>query len=499
METGDLLRSTFDAVPDPIVVVTPDGIIRAWSRAAERVFGWTADEIIGQHYRRLVPPESVPKFEHFYARVLSGESIRTEGPRLRKDGTAVYCEVSVAPMRHGDDITGMVATLHDITEQRNLEEQLRHAQKMEAVGELAAGIAHDFNNQLTTIVGYAELATNALSPDHPVVADLEEIVHAAQSSAALTRQLLTFSRRQVMNLHPVDLPGVLGGLEKMLRRSVREDITITIRSSDPQLWIHADRAQIEHVVLNLVVNARDAMPGGGKILIEISPLHLDAAYLEARLEITPGDYVVMSVTDTGQGIPPDIQSRIFDPFFTTKAPGQGTGLGLAMVYGSVKQMGGSISVYSEPGRGTTFKMYFPRLTDAAAADRLPARRALTPGTGTILIVDDDARVRALTTRTLERAGYRVHVASNGVEALSVARRVKDPIDLLVTDIVMPEVNGPLLAQALIELGLKRVLYVSGYADQPMIHDQIARGAVSFLAKPFSPAELADKVARVLRV
>ena len=383
------------------------------------------------------------------------------------------------------------------SERRVVEEQLRQAQKMEAVGELAAGIAHDFNNQLTTIVGYAELASHSLAPDHPAVADLEEIVRAAQSSAALTRQLLTFSRRQVLNLHPVDLADLLTSLEKMLRRSVREDISIATRAAEPHLWINADRAQIEHILLNLVVNARDAMPSGGRILIEISPVALEEAYVGAHLEVTPGDYVVMSVTDTGEGIPHDIQDRIFDPFFTTKAAGKGTGLGLAMVYGSVKQMGGTIWVYSEPGRGTTFKMYFPRLTEADAAQNLPAHRALTPGTGTILIVDDDDRIRSLTIRTLERAGYRVHGASNGAEALTLARRLKDPIDLLVTDIVMPDVNGPTLAQTLVDAGLKRVLYVSGYADQPVIEEQIARGAVSFLAKPFSPSELADKVARVL--
>ena len=496
-ETNELLKSTFDAVPDAIVVVGPDGLIRAWSQAAERIFGWTSEEIVGRDYRTLVPPEGAGKFEQSYGRVLAGESIHTEAPRLRKDGTALYCEISVSPMRRGRQITGMVATLHDVTERRNLEEQLRHAQKMEAVGELAAGIAHDFNNQLTTIVGYAELASHSLAPDHPAIADLEEIVRAAQSSAALTRQLLTFSRRQVLNLHPVDLADLLTSLEKMLRRSVREDISIATRAAEPHLWINADRAQIEHILLNLVVNARDAMPSGGRILIEISPVALEEAYVGAHLEVTPGDYVVMSVTDTGEGIPHDIQDRIFDPFFTTKAAGKGTGLGLAMVYGTVKQMGGTIWVYSEPGRGTTFKMYFPRLTEADAAQNLPAHRALTPGTGTILIVDDDDRIRSLTIRTLERAGYKVHGASNGAEALTLARRLKDPIDLLVTDIVMPDVNGPTLAQTLVDAGLKRVLYVSGYADQPVIEEQIARGAVSFLAKPFSPSELADKVARVL--
>jgi PAS domain S-box-containing protein len=497
-ETNELLASTFDAVPDAIIVVTPDGIIRAWSRSAERIFGWMSDEIVGQDYRILVPDYDRARFEGLYQRVLAGESIRSEAARLRKDGVLVFCRSSVSPMRRDDTITGMVVTLHDVTEQRRLEEELRHAQKMEAVGQLAAGIAHDFNNQLTTILGYAELADQALPDGHPVKPDLTEIVNAAQSSAALTRQLLTFSRKQVINLQPLDVSELLDGLQKMLRRAVREDISIIVRTTEPALVINADRAQMEHILLNLVVNARDAMPGGGRILIETTAVRLDETYIGVHLEVNPGDYVVVSVTDTGEGIPPGIQARIFDPFFTTKAPGQGTGLGLAMVYGSVKQMNGSIWVYSEQGRGTTFKMYFPRLSAAAAADLQRTPRRSTPGTGTILVVDDDPRVRGLTARTLEHAGYTVHAAAHGAEALAIARQLKVPVDLLVTDVVMPEVNGPTLAQALVDMGLKRVLYLSGYADQPIIEKQIARGAVSFLAKPFSPAELADRVARLLK-
>lgn len=497
-QTHRLLESTLASVPHAIVVVNAGGRVRMWSGAAEQMFGWTAAEMAGQPYERLVPDSGLNEFRGFFNRVLSGESIRLTAPRLRKNGTTLQCDVSVAPVREPDGrISDMVATLGDVTEQRAIEDQLRQAQKMEAVGALAAGVAHDFNNQLTAIIGYTQLVQASIPAFDPAQADLEEVSKAAERSAALTRKLLSFTRRQLLQLEPVELTAAVIGVKAMLRRLVREDVVIETRTAPAPLWITADPAQLEHMILNLVLNARDAMPGGGRVLIEVAPAQVDEPYSDAHFQIAPGSYATLSVTDTGEGMAPDVQQRIFEPFFTTKGEGKGTGLGLAMVHTSVKQMGGTVWVHSEPGHGTTFKLYFPR-TDAAGERQAAVRGVLVPGSERILIVDDDDALRSMSARVLARGGYEVVEARSGTEAVDLVRRRGLSVDLLITDIVMPGLGGPALAQALIaENRLTRVLYVSGYADQPVLREQIARGAVHFLAKPYAPAELAARVRQAI--
>jgi two-component system, cell cycle sensor histidine kinase and response regulator CckA len=493
-----LLETTLASVPHAIVVVNASGRVRMWSGAAEQIFGWTAAEMAGQPYERLVPETGLQEFRRFFDRALSGESIRLTAPRLRKNGSTLHCDVFVAPVREPDGrISGMVGTLVDVTEQRAMEDQLRQAQKMEAVGALAAGVAHDFNNQLTAIIGYTQLVQATIPAGDPAQADLEEVSKAAERSAALTRKLLSFTRRQLLQLEPVELTAAVTGVQAMLRRLVREDVVIETRTGSEPLWITADPAQLEHMILNLVLNARDAMPRGGRVLIEVAPAQVDEPYADTHFQIAPGSYATLSVSDTGEGMPPEVQQRIFEPFFTTKGEGKGTGLGLAMVHTSVKMMGGSVWVHSEPGRGTTFKLYLRR-TDDSGERQAPARGVILPGSERILIVDDDDALRSMSARVLAQAGYDVVEARSGTDAVDLVRRQGLVVDLLVTDIVMPGLGGPALAQALIaENRLTRVLYVSGYADQPVLREQIARGAVHFLAKPFAPPELAARVRQAL--
>ena len=485
--------------PHAVIAADPDGIVTAWNPAAERMFGWTAAEAIGVR-TRTVPPSEHEAFAAMLQRTLSGETAEgVQALRRRKDGQDILCDISLAPLRDSAGvITGVVATITDISRLRSLEEQLRQSQKMEAVGELTAGIAHDFNNQLTAIRGYAQLAQYALPPDHQLQPDLREIDRAAESAASLTRQLLEFSRRRPLELRPVDLAQVVADSGKLIRRTLPESITIHTQISPEPSWIVADPGQLQHVLLNLVVNARDALPNGGAVRIETTVATLEEPFDDGRFQVPRGHYVVLSVSDTGIGMEPHVLARIFEPFFTTKGSGRGTGLGLPMVFSTVRQMRGSMGVHSEPGRGATFKMYFPRVT--AAGEPIPAARHAPASGGheRVLLVDDEPGIRALAARTLTRAGYLVEQADGAASALALARGAQAPFDLLVTDVVMPGMNGPSLAQLLVgQYGLKRVLYTSGYTNQPELEEQITRGAVQFLGKPFTPVELCDSVRKAL--
>jgi two-component system cell cycle sensor histidine kinase/response regulator CckA len=498
--SSGMLATVLDTTPHAIVVTDAEGLVTMWNAAAQEMFGWSASEVIGKPAPH-VPEHARAQYVAHRIRVLNGERLTNiEVERQRKDGTTIPCLLSVRPLqRDGRTITGMVATLVNLAQQRALEDQLRHAQKMEAVGELAAGIAHDFNNQLTAILGFAELAASALPPGHPVNADLDEVVKAATSAGSLVRQLLAFSRRQVLQIQPMEATAAVRSMDKMLKRAIHEDVSVRLKLEEQALWINADAAQFQHILLNLVMNARDAMPNGGTVLIEVSSVFLDEAYSAARLEVTPGEHVVVSVTDTGAGMSPEVQARIFEPFFTTKEPGKGTGLGLAMVYGSVRQMGGSIWVYSEPGHGTTFKLYFPRVSPEGARLANGRDAAHASGHETVLVVDDEDVVRQLTARTLTQAGYSVIAAADATQAFNLAREHGRPIDLLVTDVILPGMPGPALAQRFVgEFSLKHVLYTSGYTDLTHLRDQIERGTVNFLAKPFAPPELRAAVRRALK-
>jgi CheY-like chemotaxis protein len=382
---------------------------------------------------------------------------------------------------------------------RQSEGQLRQAVKMEAVGRLAGGVAHDFNNILTAITGYSELALMNLDPLDPVRHDVKDILAAAERATSLTHQLLAFSRKQVLHPQRLDLNQVVANLDKMLRRIIGEDIDL-VTILGPELGaVMADPGQIEQVIMNLVVNARDAMPQGGNLTIETANADLDEAYARKRVQVQPGPYVMLAVSDTGVGLDRDSLDRIFEPFFTTKEAGKGTGLGLATVYGIVKQSGGYVGVYSEVGHGTTFKIYLPRLEEAAGAGPPAAGTAeLRRGRETLLLVEDADLLRGLAREVLERAGYMVLEARNGAEALQVHQQHEGPIHLLLTDVVMPGMNGRELAEQLAPLEPEmKVLYMSGYTDDTIVQHGVLEPGVAFLQKPFSPAALTRKVREVL--
>jgi len=479
------------------------GTIVTWNPQAETIFGWPAGEVIGRHVADvIVPPLQRDAHRHGLQHFLeTGEgpilNRRLELVALRRDGTEVAVELAVAPIRLGQSWI-FSAFIRDISERNQLEQQLRQSQKMEAVGRLAGGIAHDFNNLLTAIFGYADLLAEDLPPGSAAQADVTEIRTAATRASALTRQLLAFSRQQVLQPVVLNLNDVVGDLQNMLQRMLGEDVELQAHFAADLGNTRADQGQIEQVLLNLVVNARDAMPTGGKLTIETGNVALDEHYAQTHRPVVPGRYVMVAVSDTGVGIDPATQTRIFEPFFTTKEAGKGTGLGLATAYGIVKQSGGYIWVYSEVGRGATFKIYLPRVdapTDVVAA---PPELGTVAGTETVLLAEDDPLLLPLARDVLKRLGYTVLEARTPADAMAVAQAHNGIIHLLVSDVVMPGESGLQLARRLLEVRPNlRVLYISGYSDEAIVRHGLLDPGTTFLQKPFSPAALARKVRELL--
>jgi PAS domain S-box-containing protein len=450
-------------------------------------------------------------------RVLRTAAVLRDGGRVeplefrivRPDGVVRHV-LAVQGDRHEDEdgrLTRVTGVVQDITELRQSEEQrqalegqLQQAMKMEAVGRLAGGIAHDFNNLLTGILGNVELALLDLAPDAPLAATLRTIGQAADSAAVLTRQLLAFSRKQIIEPRVVNLNDLIDNLHKMLVRVIGEDVTLRTVLSKDLHPVLVDPGQFQQVLLNLAVNARDAMPDGGTLVIETAEVELDEAYCAAHPEAQPGPFVMLAVSDTGHGMSDEVKSHLFEPFFTTKSMGRGTGLGLATTFGIVKQAGGSIEVYSEPGVGTSFKVYLPRAEGAATSVGTARGRkgAMPGGRETVLVVEDEAVVRDLVMGILNRLGYRVLAAANAEEALALARRHREPIDLLMTDVVMPGMNGRELAERLTVVHPEtRVLYASGYTENVIVHHGVVDATLNFIGKPYSPQGLAMKIRDVL--
>jgi two-component system, cell cycle sensor histidine kinase and response regulator CckA len=391
-----------------------------------------------------------------------------------------------------------VGLVIDLTEQKRLEEQYRQSQKMEAVGRLAGGVAHDFNNLLAVINGYADLLQMKLDADHPMLGPLREIAKAGEKAARLTRQLLAFSRRQVLQPKLIDLTETVGDFERMLGRLIGEDVEVAlVRSADP-CRVLADPGQVEQIILNLAVNARDAMPEGGRLTIETSLVELDEGYSRQHFSVPPGRYVLLAVSDTGCGMDTATRARIFEPFFTTKEAGEGTGLGLAMVYGIVKQSGGDIWVYSEPGKGTTFKIYLPEAAEAPAEARPSEPPPVARGVETVLLVEDEPAVRRLVRISLEERGYTVLEAEDPDDALRMVDENPGEIHLLLTDVVMPGLGGRQVAEQITAVRPHtRVLYMSGYTSDTVVRRGVLTSSAAFLQKPFSPTDLLRKVREVL--
>jgi nitrogen-specific signal transduction histidine kinase len=391
-----------------------------------------------------------------------------------------------------------VGIVRDISDRKKLENQLHQSQKMEAFGQLAGGVSHDFNNLLTVILGYSDMLLAKLPGDDPKTRMVGQIHRAGERAASLTRQLLAFSRQQVLETKVLDLNAIVADIEKMLRRLIGEDVQISIVLAPEISAVKVDAGQIEQVIINLAVNARDAMPQGGKLTIETKNADLDEFYAKTHVEARPGRFVMLAISDTGGGMTPEVKARIFEPFFTTKGVGQGTGLGLAVVHGIVKQSGGNVDVYSEAGIGTTFRIYLPGVEQPAAALPGSAPEAPTQGQETILLVEDEDNVRDLATVVLEGCGYRVFTAPEGLAALQLMATCREAIDLLVTDVVMPQMGGRKLAETLLaEHPELRVLFMSGYTDDAVVRHGVLQANANFLQKPFTPTSLARKVREVL--
>src|SRR5579862_6917920 len=495
------LASIIDSSEDAILAKGLDGTITAWNRGAEKIYGYSAAEAVGKHISIIVPkdrPNEIPEILHKIAR---GESIEHyESLRITKDGRQLNVSISVSPLHDASgEIIGASAIARDITAQRKTEDQLRQAQKMEAVGRLAGGVAHDFNNVLGIINACTEFLRDRIDSASEPFTYVENIKKAADRGAALTRQLLAFSRKQVVKPVILDLNDRLKEISKLLRPLMGDDIEIAIVPRAQSAVVEADPGQLDQIVMNLAVNARDAMSRGGRFILETDVVEFDQHFADVHQPLLPGKYVMLAVSDNGSGMDREVMSRIFEPFFTTKEQGKGTGLGLSTVYGIAKQSGGHVWVYSEPERGTTFKVYLPsaehKLTSTSSAgveSVVPKRQGFR-----ILLVEDDEIMRSLTSKLLQEHGYTVVEANNGKSALEWAEAHPGQIDLLLTDVVMPAVSGPELAERLshIHTGLK-VVYMSGYTGELMeASERLKHGTL--LEKPFTRSALLNTLHKTL--
>ncbi|HWB87314.1 MAG TPA: ATP-binding protein [Bryobacteraceae bacterium] len=489
-------RLLFEDNPQPMWVFDPE--TRAFlevNAAARSLYDYTREQFGEMTLADVQEPEEVDRLLEKLkepARPASGTwRHRTQS------GRELDIEMAVHDIQYGGR-KAELAVLIDVTDRRRLEEQLRQAQKLEAVGMLAGGVAHDFNNLLTIITGYSQLILNNLSAMDRNRHSVEQIMKAGERAAALTKQLLAFSRRQVLQPKVLDVNNLVARMSTMLRRLIGEDIDLQLLLHSDLGRVNADPGQLEQVLMNLVVNARDAMPHGGTLTIETSNVRLEQSYVERHIAVRTGSYVLLAVSDTGHGMDESTRARLFEPFFTTKAAGKGTGLGLSTVSGIVRQSGGHLEVYSEPGHGTSVKVYLPRVDQPVTLETAEPKKRAVQGSETILLVEDDEMVRNLVRESLEREGYLLMDAPGPVEAERISNEFSGPIQLLITDVVMPKGSGKDLAQRLCNRRKElKVLYMSGYTDNAVLNSGILSKDVAFLQKPFTPAALTQKIREVL--
>jgi PAS domain S-box-containing protein len=495
----DRAQRYLDTAEVILLAVDLAGRITLINRKGCDVLGWTADELFGRNWFETCLPAAIRQsVEQTFDKVLGGDVSVIENYVLTRSGQERLIEWRNTVVR--DDLGQIVGTFSsgaDITDRRALEEQFRQAQKMEAIGRLAGGVAHDFNNLLTVILGYSELVLADLPLDDSHKADIGEIQKAGTRAAGLTRQLLAFSRKQIIEPTLLDLNVVVADMRAMLGRLIGEDVTVAVKLASAPVPVKADRGQIEQIVLNLAVNARDAMPKGGTLTIEAANIDIDQHNAKTHVSVEPGSYVVLSVTDTGTGMTPQVQARLFEPFFTTKERGKGTGLGLATVQGIVTRSGGSVGVYSEVGKGTSLKVYFPRADAEEMPVAAPPQVRAASGVQTVLVVEDERGLRALAKRLLEREGYTVLAAANAEEAVQLFD-ANASIDLVLTDVIMPGASGPELTRRLLEQrAALKVIYMSGYTDDAIVQHGILKPGIAFLNKPFTSETLGRKIREVL--
>jgi len=500
-----IVRSTGNA----IISKTLDGTITTWNPAAERMYGYDAEEAIGKNINMLVPDEAKADLERTLESIRSGNRVTNyETIRRRKDGALIDVSLTVSPIHdEAGHVVGSSAIAQDISqlkravaERQVMEEQFHQSQKLESIGRLAGGVAHDFNNMLNVILGYGELMLTKLEEADPLWEYTREVVEAGKRAAALTRQLLAFSRKQTLRPRVLNLNDIISNLKKMLGRLIGEDIQLTTALAEDLCRVEVDPGQIEQVIMNIAVNARDAMPQGGVFTIETRNVALDERYAKEHINVEPGNYALLIMSDNGCGMDETTRKRLFEPFFTTKAMGKGTGLGLATVYGIIAQSKGYIWFYSEPGKGTAFKIYLPCTTTLKSPTKVTADLIETPGSGqTILVVEDEASLRKLCAAVLKKAGYHVLAAANGGEALLLIEEKKMQPDLILTDVVMPGMSGKVLADRLKQaLPHIRVLFMSGYTDDAIVQHGVLGSGMPFIEKPFNTTTLVNKVGALLR-
>ena len=497
-------RLLSETAPIGILLTNEQGMVIDANTQALRMFGYDRGELIGESIEMLLPERFRRSHEGQRSSYMKAPHTRpmAVGQELtarRKDGTEFAVEIALAPLATDDGVL-VSSTIVDITERKKMEEQRRLSQRMEAIGKLSGGVAHDFNNLLAVILGYSDVLLDALPPDHPAIRKIEMIRRAGASAVDLTRQLLAFSRQQMLQPRVLDLKEIVERTQALLRRLIGENIEFKI-SLDPSLGrVKADPGQIEQVLLNLVINARDAMPQGGRLTIEAHNVEMDDPYKGEHQVLIPGRYVVLGVQDTGCGMDRDTQSRIFEPFYTTKELGKGTGLGLATVYGIVKQSGGYIWVYSELNQGTLFKVYLPRVDESVQPAKKEPEGVVLESCKTILLAEDSVSLREMAREYLASLGYVVLEAASGREALQKAQEFDGPIHLLLTDVVMPEMSGPELARHMMALRPEiKVIFTSGYTNDAIARQGVLDPAVAFIQKPYRPKALALKIQEVLAV
>ncbi len=496
------LTAVVESSDDAVIGKDVLGLVTSWNRGAERMYGYASSEMLGRTLDVLLPVDRAGEIERLHGEVVMGRTIdHFSTQRLSKSGKLVDVSLTIFPIRDSrGNVIGISSIARDVTEQKQMERQFAQIQKLEAIGRLAGGIAHDFNNILGIIGGNQELLQRSalLHPDLKRWTD--EIGKAAKRAAGLTRQLLAFGRNQLLRPEVLNLNSVISKMSSMLEPLLGEDIDLQVFSDPTLARVLADRSQIEQVILNLAVNARDAMPDGGRLQIETMNVDLDKDYASRHVGVRPGKYVMMAVTDTGVGIPTEIQSRVFEPFFTTKELGKGTGLGLSTVYGIVKQSGGNIWLYSELGHGTCFKVYLPQAEEEETISIEPKPAKEVPrGSGTILLVEDQAPLRKVLAEHLRDGGYDVYSAANPEEAMSLAEQQASSISLLVTDVVLPRLKGDKLYAQLRDVVPKlKVIYCSGYTSNSIVQEGILDPGASFLQKPFTRDALLAMVWKVMK-